>query len=102
MGHVLKPGETQVPAGLAAGLSLSNKAQDSVLKHLTPDVTGNTLLAAVVADMETDGIDSVIREPPPASPRAPFSLFLLFLFSPAHLPPRTRAFFLFFFIPGHS
>lgn len=60
MGYVLKPGETQVPAGLAAGLSLSNKAQDAVLKHLTPGVTGNAVLAAVVADMEADGIDSII------------------------------------------
>jgi hypothetical protein len=47
MGYVLAPGETSVPAGIAAGLAASNRAQDAVLKHLKPGLSGNDVLRLV-------------------------------------------------------
>jgi len=60
MGYVLKESETEVPQGLAQGLVLSNKAQDSVLENLAPGRSGNEVLNATVSDLIDQGIDSVI------------------------------------------
>ena len=60
MGYVLADGEETVPAGFVQGLAKSNQAQDAVLKHLKPGQTGNQVLAAVVAELEGAGIDSLI------------------------------------------
>ena len=60
MGYVLADGEEGVPAGFLAGLAKSNRAQDAVLANLEPGRSGNEVLAAVVADLNSQGIDSLI------------------------------------------
>lgn len=44
MGYVLRPGETDVPAGLKQALANGNKLQDIVLERLRPGSIGNEVL----------------------------------------------------------
>ncbi|HEU4629846.1 MAG TPA: M24 family metallopeptidase [Gemmatimonadaceae bacterium] len=64
MGYVLRPGETEVPAGLRAALAASNRLQDIVLAELRPGRTGNEILAAARARMRAAGIDGTIYSHP--------------------------------------
>jgi len=64
VGYVLNIGETTPPAGLAAGLAKSNKAQDAMINNLKPGRTGNEVLAAVVSELEAEGIDSLVYSHP--------------------------------------
>jgi Xaa-Pro aminopeptidase len=43
---VLKPGETDAPAGLKAGLAAANRIQDALTSSYRVGVTGNDVLAA--------------------------------------------------------
>ena len=57
MGYVLRPGETDAPAGLKAGLAAANGVQDALLAAFRTGVTGNTVLAdargrAIAAGLE--------------------------------------------------
>ena len=46
LAYVLKPGETDAPAGLKAGLAAANKIQDAVTGSFKMGLTGNAVLAA--------------------------------------------------------
>jgi Xaa-Pro aminopeptidase len=54
--YVLKPGETDAPAGLKAGLKAANTLQDLVMKHGRVGATGNETLAAARAEAIKEGI----------------------------------------------
>ena len=57
MGYVLKPGETDVPAGIKKALANSNRLQDLTIEELKPGRTGNEVLKAVLTRMTAEGID---------------------------------------------
>ncbi|WP_306522026.1 M24 family metallopeptidase [Gemmatimonas sp.] len=57
MGYVLKPGETDVPAGIRKTLANSNRLQDITIEELRPGRTGNEVLKAVLTRMKAEGID---------------------------------------------
>lgn len=44
--YVLKPGETDAPAGLKAGLAAANRLQDITMRFSTPGTSGNEALRA--------------------------------------------------------
>ncbi len=56
MGYVLRPGETDAPDGLKAALRNGNRLQDIVLDHLRPGLTGNQALAAMLKQVEAEGL----------------------------------------------
>jgi Xaa-Pro aminopeptidase len=64
MGYVLRPGESDAPAGLKAALARSNRLQDIVLAELRPGRSGNEILAAARARMVVEGIDGSIYSHP--------------------------------------
>jgi len=51
MGYVLRPGETDVPAGIRAALKNANRLQDLTLERMHPGRTGNEALADVLHAM---------------------------------------------------
>ncbi|MCU0621230.1 MAG: aminopeptidase P family protein [Gemmatimonadales bacterium] len=64
MAYVLRPGEREVPAGLAAVLARSNRLQDIVLERLRPGRSGNEVLAAARSQMRLEGIGGTIYSHP--------------------------------------
>ena len=54
--YVLKPGETDAPAGIKAGLAAANRLQDITMAHAKPGATGNAALAAALAQAKSEGI----------------------------------------------
>ncbi len=64
MGYVLRPGETEVPAGLRQCLANSNRLQDIVLAEMEPGRTGNQILASALAVMRDEGIDGTVYNHP--------------------------------------
>ena len=64
MGYLLKPGETQAPAGIRAALAASNRLQDIVFEELRPGRTGNEILQASLARMRAAGIDGTVYSHP--------------------------------------
>ncbi|MES2523058.1 MAG: M24 family metallopeptidase [Gemmatimonadota bacterium] len=64
MAYVLKPGETDAPAGLKAALLASNKMQDISVEELKPGRTGNQILKASLDRMRAAGIDGTIYSHP--------------------------------------
>lgn len=64
MGYVLRPGETEVPAGLRQCLANSNRLQDIVLAEMDPGRTGNQILASALAVMRDEGIDGTVYNHP--------------------------------------
>lgn len=64
MAYVLRPGETEAPAGLRAALARSNRLQDIVREELRPGRTGNEILAASLARMRAEGLDGSIYTHP--------------------------------------
>lgn len=46
LGYVLRPGETEPPAGLQAGLAAANRVQDALTSSFETGLTGNEILAA--------------------------------------------------------
>ena len=57
MGYVLREGERDVPAGLRAALTNSNRMQDILVDEIRPGRTGNGILRAAQARMRALGID---------------------------------------------
>ena len=53
--YVLLPGETDAPAGLKAGLQAANRLQDLTMKFATVGGTGQSALAAALAQAEPKG-----------------------------------------------
>ena len=64
MGYVLRPGESEAPAGLRHGLAIGNQLQDIVMDELKPGLSGNEVLANVLARMRKAGIDGTVYSHP--------------------------------------
>jgi Xaa-Pro aminopeptidase len=62
--YVLKPGETDAPAGLKRALANANVMQDLSMEETRPGRTGNEVLAAVRARMKAQGIDGTVYTHP--------------------------------------
>ena len=64
LAYVLKPGETEAPAGLRAGLANSNKVQDILTSHFAVGRSGNEVLALARAEAIAAGLDPSIYTHP--------------------------------------
>jgi Xaa-Pro aminopeptidase len=64
LAYVLRPGETDAPAGLRQALANTNALQDIVLTELKPGRTGNEILAASLAKMRAKKIDGTVYSHP--------------------------------------
>jgi len=64
LAYVLKPGETEVPAGLAQGLANSNRVQDILREEMKVGLSGNAFLAAARERALTEGLDPSIYSHP--------------------------------------
>lgn len=64
MAYVLKPGETDAPAGLKKALANSNAMQDIAMEEVRPGRTGNEILASVLSRMKAKGIDGTMYSHP--------------------------------------
>jgi len=62
--YVLRPGETEAPAGLRKALANANRLQDILFEEIRPGRTGNQVLAAALAKMRAEGIDGTIYTHP--------------------------------------
>ncbi len=54
--YVLKPGETDAPAGLRAGLAAANRLQDLTMLHAKVGATGNAALKAALDQARSEGL----------------------------------------------
>jgi hypothetical protein len=64
MGYVLRPGETDAPAGLRAALARSNRLQDLLLEEMVPGRSGDEVLARTLARMRAEGLDGTVYTHP--------------------------------------
>lgn len=64
LGYVLKPGETEVPAGLQRCLADSNRMQELLLEEMEPGRTGNEILASTLARISAEGITGTVYTHP--------------------------------------
>lgn len=64
MAYVLRPGETQPPAGILAAVKRTNALQDSLIRHSRPGRTAADVYDAVMADMKDRGIAAQIYSHP--------------------------------------
>jgi Xaa-Pro dipeptidase len=65
MGYVLKPGETDAPAGLKQALQNTNTLQDALmLRHSRPGLTGGAVFRATMAEMKERGIEAMVYSHP--------------------------------------
>lgn len=64
LAYVLKPGETEAPAGLRAGLANSNKVQDFLTRAFAVGRSGNEALAIARAEAIAAGLDPSIYSHP--------------------------------------
>ena len=62
--YVLRPGETDAPAGLKQALANANAMQDIAMEEIRPGRTGNEILGAVLARMKAQGIDGTMYSHP--------------------------------------
>ncbi|MDJ0977223.1 MAG: M24 family metallopeptidase [Erythrobacter sp.] len=64
LAYVLKPGETEVPAGLQAGLANSNRVQDILTANFEVGLSGNAILAKSREQAIAEGLDPSIYTHP--------------------------------------
>ena len=64
LAYVLKPGETDAPAGLKAGLKAANKAQDAVTSSFKTGLDGNQILLAARAKAEAQKLNATLYSHP--------------------------------------
>lgn len=64
LAYVLRPGETEAPAGLVNGLRASNQVQDILLNHFQVGRSGNETLALARAEAIEAGLDPSIYTHP--------------------------------------
>jgi Xaa-Pro aminopeptidase len=64
LAYVLKPGETEAPAGLRQGLANSNRVQDILTRHFAVGRSGNEVLTQVRAEAKAAGLDPSIYSHP--------------------------------------
>jgi Xaa-Pro aminopeptidase len=62
--YVLRPGETDAPAGLRAAMRVGNRMQDLTTGAMQPGCTGNQVLAAARAAAAAEGIDGDVYSHP--------------------------------------
>jgi hypothetical protein len=60
LAYVLRPGETDAPAGLKAGMAAANKVQDALVASYKTNATGNEVLMAARAKAIAAGTNPVI------------------------------------------
>jgi Xaa-Pro aminopeptidase len=56
LAYVLRPGETDAPKGLKAGLAQANRLQDILLSEMKEGLTGNEVLAAALKRAKSEGL----------------------------------------------
>ena len=64
LAYVLKPGETQAPAGLRAGMAAANRVQDALTSSYATGLTGNDVLAKARAKAIAAGLKPSIYSHP--------------------------------------
>lgn len=64
LAYVLKPDETEAPAGLRQGLANSNRVQDILTRHFAVGRSGNQVLAMARAEALASGLDPSIYSHP--------------------------------------
>lgn len=64
LAYVLKPGESEAPAGLRQGIANSNKVQDALLRQFVVGRSGNETLARARAEAKAAGLDPSIYSHP--------------------------------------
>jgi hypothetical protein len=64
LAYVLKPGETDAPAGLKAGLAAANRIQDALTSAFAVGLTGNDVLAAARKAATEQGLKPSIYSHP--------------------------------------
>ena len=64
LAYVLKPGESDAPEGLRAGLKNSNRVQDMLIRQFAPGRSGNMVLARARAEAVAAGLDPAIYSHP--------------------------------------
>jgi Xaa-Pro aminopeptidase len=64
LGYVLRPGESEVPAGLQQGLTNSNRVQDILLSHMKTGLSGNEILARAREEAIAEGLEPSIYSHP--------------------------------------
>jgi Xaa-Pro aminopeptidase len=62
--YVLRPGETDAPAGLKRALANANAMQDIAMEEVRPGRTGNEILASVLGRMKALGITGTMYSHP--------------------------------------
>ncbi len=62
--YVLKPGETDAPAGLKAALADGNRLQDIHMEAMAVGRTGNEVLKIALEQAKSEGIDAMIYSHP--------------------------------------
>ncbi len=64
LAYVLKPDESDAPAGLKRALANANALQDLTMEEIRVGRTGNEILAAVLSRMKSKGIDGTLYSHP--------------------------------------
>jgi len=64
LAYVLRPGETDAPAGLKLALANANAMQDIAMEEIRPGRTGNEILGSVLARMKAKRIDGTMYSHP--------------------------------------
>lgn len=64
LGYVLKPGESDAPVGLKAGMAAANAVQDALTSSFADGLSGNTILAAARAKAIAAGLTPSIYSHP--------------------------------------
>jgi Xaa-Pro aminopeptidase len=64
LAYVLKPGETDAPAGLKAGLAAGNRLQDLTMLHAKLGVSGNAALKGALDQARAEGLTPSIYSHP--------------------------------------
>lgn len=64
LAYVLRPGETEPPAGLRAGLQASNRVADILTDNFEVGLAGNDILASARAEAIAEGLDPSIYTHP--------------------------------------
>lgn len=62
--YVLKPGETDAPAGLKKALANANAMQDFAMEEIRPGRSGNDILSVVLSRMKAAGINGTMYSHP--------------------------------------
>ncbi len=64
MAYVLRPGETEAPAGLAAGLAAANRVQDLLTAQFEAGRSGNAILRSALDTARAEGLAATIYTHP--------------------------------------